>query len=192
MKTLEDYKFTDSDQTTTPSIIQEFIYPSPSVIDRYFTRFYRIFPSVKENEDHLVLWLSNRICLIGLAPNHVAFKKGVTAVRYDIGNVDRSLNMVKGKGKKGGMALQSDSAIAVVKCKDESEYRIQSCVTGKLIETNHRVVENPTLLSVEGQGYIAVVLVKPENAEAVKDSLFTKIQYDMAREPKGSVSVPEG
>lgn len=182
MNTLEDYKYVEDSEAKYPSIVDNFIHPSPSVVDRYFTRYYRIFP-VKEDEDHLILLLSNRICLIGLAPNHIALKKGVAKIRYDIGNIDRGSNQVKGKSKKGGMALQPNSTIAIVECKDGSEYRIQSCVTGKLIEMNKKINDDPDILKNEERGYIAILLIKPENTDFIKDNLFTKVQYEMAREP---------
>lgn len=76
----------------------------PGVVDRYFKRFYMPKKSADgDNEDHLVLNHSNRICLIGLAPSHIAFKKGIVEINFNIGNCDRSQNQVKGKGKKGNL-----------------------------------------------------------------------------------------
>lgn len=44
----------------------------------------------------------NRLCVIGLAPAHVAFKDkgGITAVDFNVGKSDRSVIKVTGKRKK--------------------------------------------------------------------------------------------
>ncbi|CRK94730.1 CLUMA_CG008231, isoform A [Clunio marinus] len=151
----------------------------PSVVDRYFTRFYHKKTSEdgNENEDHLILYHSNRVCLIGLAQSHIAFKKGIVGITYNIGNCDRSLNQVKGKHKKGGMNLQPLTTLAIITCKDGSEYKVLSCVTGKLIETNDRLKGNLNKLSIEGSGYVAIVLIKPENCEKAKSSLVSEKDY---------------
>jgi hypothetical protein len=159
-----------------PSITEWYVDNHPSVVDRFFTRFYRPKPG-RTDEDHLVLFHSNRICLVGLAPTHIAFKKGIKSINYDIGNLDRSKNEVKGKGKKGGMILQPTSCLALVKCLDDSEYKVDSCITGKLIETNSRLDGNIEKLSVEGDGYVAIILPKPEHCDALKTSLLTEEQY---------------
>lgn len=160
-----------------PSITEEYVEDYPSVVDRFFTRYYYLRPG-SCGEDYVVLFHSNRVCLICLAPSHIARSKGITSISFDVGNVDRSLNQVKGKGKKGGMVLQEDSTLAVVTCEDGSTYKIPSCVRGKLIEVNERVVKDPQLLNIEGDGYIAIVLPKPENCDDIKNSLLTQEQYD--------------
>lgn len=68
----------------------------PSVVDRFFTRYYYI----KGQVAYQVLYHSNRICLVCLAPSHPAYIEGVESVSFDVGNVDRSQNVVKGKAKK--------------------------------------------------------------------------------------------
>lgn len=185
---LEDYLFKESEVEKTIDIdIPAADYPS--VVDRFFTRYYQILPD--KLEDHLVLYHSNRVCLVGLAATHIAFKKGVESVRYDIGNCDRAKNAVKGKGKKGGMPLQPNSTIAIVKCKDGTEYRVQSCITGKLIEVNMRLLDNIDLLAEEGMGYVAIVLPKPEHCADIKQSLFTQLQYNMLRSPSTTATTTE-
>ncbi|XP_055678888.1 protein Abitram [Lutzomyia longipalpis] len=148
----------------------------PSVVDRFFTRYYYIRPD-RQDEDHMVLLHSNRICLMCLAPGHVAFEKGITSVTYDIGNYDRSKNAVSGKRKKGGMHLQPGTALALVTCSDGSEYKVVSGITGKLIEVNQRIVDDPSRMGSEGEGYVAIVLSKIEKIEGIKTSLLTEEQY---------------
>jgi hypothetical protein len=92
--------------------------------------------------------------------------------------VDRSKNAVKGKAKKGGMFLQPNSCLALVECIDGSEYKVETCLTGKLIETNGRLKDGVEKLSVEGVGYVAVVLPKPEHCDAIKAALLDEQQYE--------------
>lgn len=116
MSLLSDYHFVEQPMSigghNVPSICNDFNVDHPSVVDRFFTRYYyrrpkpTAGPDAIDNEDHLVLFHSNRICLIGLAPSHVAVRKGVRSVDYNIGNLDRSKNLCSGKGKKGAMNLQ--------------------------------------------------------------------------------------
>lgn len=152
------------------------------IVDRYYTRYYYVREDAPD-EDHLVLIHSNRICLVGFAPTHIALTKGVDRVDFNIGNCDRSDNRVKGKGKKGAMALQPTSALAMVHCKDGSQYKVFSCVTGKLIEVNENLGKNTsdTASWDEGNGYVAIILPKIEMAEAIKESLLTEEQYKEKR-----------
>ncbi|XP_059610685.1 protein Abitram [Phlebotomus argentipes] len=180
---LEQYYYTpDLDyhvgDVRVPDITEEYdpAREYPSVVDRFYTRYYHVRPE-KVGEDHLVLLHSNRICLIGLAPGHVAFEKGIASITYDIGNYDRSKNQVSGKAKKGGMQLQPGTALGMIKCKDESEYKIISCITGRLIEVNPRIVERPEMMKSEGEGYVAIVLPRIDKVEGIKASLLTEEQY---------------
>lgn len=177
---MENYYLDESEYDEgVPSITAGFDAEYPSIVDRYFTRFYLPKKSLEtnENEDHIVLFHSNRLCLIGLAKSHVAFTKGIKSISYNIGNCDRSQNQVKGKKKKGGMNLQPSTAIAIVTCKDDSEYKVVSCITGKLIEVNDRLEHDLEKLSIEGTGYIAVILCKPENCDKIKSSLVLEKDY---------------
>jgi len=177
---MEKYYFDESEYDEgIPSITTGFDGEYPSIVDRYFTRFFlsKKTPETNDNEDHIVLFHSNRLYLIGLAKSHIAFTKGIKSISYNIGNCDRSHNQVKGKKKKGGMNLQPSTAIAIVTCKDNSEYKIISCITGRLIEVNDRLVHDLEKLSIEGTGYIAVILCKPENCDKIKNSLVFDENY---------------
>lgn len=168
-----------------PHIFEEHAQDSHKpIVDRYFTRYYFI-PQDTTDQDHLVLIHSNRICLIGLAPQHVALTKRINKLDYNIGNCDRSENKVKGKSKKGAMALQPTSALAMVHCTDGSQYKVFSCITGKLIEVNEALIKSATpdeLLRREGDGFIAILLPKIEMMDAIKGSLLSEEQYKALRE----------
>jgi len=178
MTELSDYYFKEElvGGNECPSIIADFDENCPSIVDRYFTRLY-YHKSSSDNEDHLILFHSNRVCLIGLAPSHIAFTKGIKSIDFKIGKADRSQNRCTGKGKKGAMNLQPSSSLAVITCKDDTQYKVISCVTGKLIEVNERLIANPELLAQEGNGYIAICLPKIENTENIKQSLMSEEEY---------------
>ncbi|XP_052837186.1 protein Abitram [Drosophila gunungcola] len=157
----------------------------PSVVDRFFTRYYYF----KGEVPYQVLYHSNRICLICLAPDHPAPGQGISSVNFDIGNVDRSQNVVKGKGKKGGMILQPESTLALLTTESGETYKVPSCIRGKLVEVNTALVEEPKLLEQlpEGAGFFAILLPKIENCDAIKASLLTQEQYEARLKHKKEV-----
>ncbi|CAI4229123.1 unnamed protein product [Auanema sp. JU1783] len=73
--------------------------------------------------------------------------------------VDRGLNTVVGKGKKGGLQLQKETRLCTVRCKNGEEIIVRAGVRGTLAEVNARLKENPDLVRTasENQGYIAIV-----------------------------------
>lgn len=151
-----------------------------SVTDRYFSRRYCVNVKNEDKNDHLLLFHSNRICLVTLAPSHPLFKSSSDfIVDYQIGNIDRSKNAVKGKGKKGGQLLDSSSILCKILLKDGTEYKVSSCINGKLIEVNEMLSVNPSLLRThpDSDGYIAVILSNIATSDSRKDELLTEEQY---------------
>lgn len=148
----------------------------PSMVDRFFTRYYYI----KAGAAYQVLYHSNRICLVCLAPTHPAYGEGIATVSYNVGNVDRSQNVVKGKAKKGGMILQADTTLAVLTTDAGNTYKIPSCIRGKLVEVNTALLTDAKQLQLapEGAGYFAILLPKIENCDDIKASLLTQQQYE--------------
>lgn len=182
MTALEEFYLKEEPQTicgqTVPSIVDDFVPDYPSTVDRFFTRFYYEHPVDKDRkEPHLVLFHSNRICLIQLAPEHAAFSLGIKSISFEVGKIDRSQNQVSGKKKSGGMIVQADSTLALVTCDDGTVFKVRGCVQGKLVEVNQRVVQDVGLLGKEGDGFIAIVMPKPEQCEGIKGKLMTAEQY---------------
>lgn len=148
----------------------------PTVVDRYFGKRY-YFRNDSTDEAHIILNHSNGICLVGLADTHVAVKKGIKSITYDVGNFDRSKNKVSGKAKRGAMNLQPQSCLAIATCHDDTTYRIVSAVQGKLVEINERLLAHPELIGVEGGGYVAVVLPKLSQCKEQLDRLANEEEY---------------
>ncbi|XP_055587782.1 protein Abitram [Uranotaenia lowii] len=176
---LESYLLKEEPQTIcgkqVSSIVEDYFPNFPSIVDRFYTRYYYI-QSGKDSEPHQILFHSNRICLVGLAPGHEAFARGIESISFEVGKIDRSRNQVSGKKKAGGMIIQADSTLALLTCKDGSVFKIRGCVQGKLVEVNQRVIKDIDRLAVEGEGFIAIVMPKPEQCEAIKAKLLTKEQ----------------
>lgn len=181
---LENYYLTEEAQVIcgkpVSDIALEFVEHYPSIVDRFYTRYYYIQDG-KENERHQVLFHSNRICLIGLAPGHVAFERKIKSLSFEVGKIDRSQNQVSGKKKSGGMIIQPSSTLALITCEDGSVYKLRGCVQGKLVEVNQNVVQDVKLLGVEGEGYVAIVMPKPEQCDAIKRSLMACEEYNKRR-----------
>ncbi|NP_001004966.1 protein Abitram isoform X1 [Xenopus tropicalis] len=86
----------------------------PSVVDRYFKRWYKSDVKGKPCEDHCILQHSNRICIITLAECHPLLQNGKTikTISYQISaNCSRLQNKVSGKSKRGRpFIFQQDNA----------------------------------------------------------------------------------
>ncbi|XP_043920515.1 protein Abitram isoform X1 [Protopterus annectens] len=104
----------------------------PSLIDRYFTRWYKTDLKGKPGEDHCVLQHSNRICVITLAESHPLLQEGrkIQSINYQISaNCSRRQNKVSGKSKRGGQFLTDLAPLCRVTCTDGEEYTVFSCTS---------------------------------------------------------------
>lgn len=145
----------------------------PSVTDRYYTKYYVTPETVQSNETHCILVHSNRICVVTLAESHPVVKENKTIVKIDFKvteKLDRSLNKVSGKGKKGAQCMQKNSILCFIECNDDSRYSVYCCLKGKLVEVNLNLLTNPQLLvnKTLTDGYIAIVLPNLKDIEEQK------------------------
>ncbi|XP_023418170.1 protein Abitram isoform X1 [Cavia porcellus] len=155
----------------------------PSLVDRYFTRWYKTDVKGKPCEDHCILQHSNRICVITLAESHPVLKSGKTikSISYQIStNCSRLQNKVSGKFKRGAQFLTELAPLCKIYCSDGEEYTISSCVRGRLMEVNENILHNPSILQEKPstEGYIAVVLPKFEESKSITEGLLTQKQYE--------------
>ncbi|KAG7024138.1 Protein Simiate, partial [Cucurbita argyrosperma subsp. argyrosperma] len=125
------------------------------------------------------------LCVIGLAPTHIAFKdsSGITAVDFNVGKSDRSSFKVTGKRKKNAQFFEPNSAICKV-CTKDASYIVRCSVKGSLLEVNDRLMKQPELLKnvAHREGYIAIVMPKPADWVKVKESLLSLEEYKRLRE----------
>ncbi|XP_070287057.1 protein Abitram isoform X1 [Myotis yumanensis] len=156
---------------------------APSLVDRYFTRWYKADVKGKPCEDHCILQHSNRICVITLAESHPVLQSGKTikSISYQIStNCSRLENKVSGKFKRGAQFLTELAPLCKIYCSDGEEYTISSCVRGRLMEVNENILHKPSILQEKPstEGYIAVVLPKFEESKSITEGLLTQKQYE--------------
>lgn len=151
-----------------------------SFTDRYYTKRYVINANSIKNNDIMIMFHSNRIALLCLAPSHFFFNnKEEYSINFKAGGVNRLDNSVKGKGKKGGQKLHNKSAVCKIEYKDGTSFDVPSCMKGALLEVNEELVKNPQLLREfpDADGYIAVILSSIENSELQKSEMLTPELY---------------
>ncbi|XP_051926646.1 protein Abitram isoform X1 [Hippocampus zosterae] len=155
----------------------------PSVIDRYYTRWYKADMKGKPCEDHCILQHSNRICIITLAETHPLLEKGrtISNIDYKISNgCSRLNNKVSGKSKRGGQFLTEFSPLCRITCTDETQFTVYSCIRGRLLEVNENILERPALLREKPStdGYIAVILPKFEESKSLTENLLSRDDFE--------------
>ncbi|XP_059051718.1 protein Abitram [Achroia grisella] len=151
-----------------------------SFTDRYFSKRYILNVEGIKNNDIMLMFHSNRITLLSLAPSHYFFKKNEKfKINFDIGKIDRLSNSVKGKGKKGGQLLLPKSVICKVEYDDGESFDIPCCMKGTLIEVNEELVKHPELLKEmpDSNGFIAIILSSIAISEATKNELLSHEDY---------------
>ncbi|XP_074279113.1 uncharacterized protein LOC141604591 [Silene latifolia] len=151
----------------------------PTSVETNFVRYFTI-DFMKPGHDQYVYRHANGLCVIGLAPTHVALQAqgGVTSVDFNVGKSDRSEFKVTGKRKRNAQLFQTNSILCNVSSGDTS-YIIRCCVKGSLLEVNNRLMNNPGLLntSADRDGYIAIVMPKPADWLKNKESLVSFDEY---------------
>ncbi|KAM9383627.1 protein Abitram [Pholidichthys leucotaenia] len=167
---------------------------APSVIDRYYTRWYRADMKGNPCEDHCILQHSNRICVITLAETHPVLQNGRTikSINYQISNgCSRLNNKVSGKSKRGGQFLTDFAPLCRITCTDETEYTIYSCIRGRLLEVNENILETPNLLleKPSTEGYIAVILPKFEESKSITKNLMSREEFEHVISKRGAAQL---
>ena len=157
-----------------------------SYTDRYFKRYYKLNVRQKNN-DHLILMHSNRVAVCSIAPSHPILdtsKYKVTSIEF-IQQVNEEMS---GKHKHNANNVNIDQPICKVYCKnlkqEESEleevyFLICSCLNAKLIETNERILKEPSLLQTHPftEGYIAILMPKLDNISQQISELIDHARY---------------
>ncbi|AAF26769.2 T4O12.20 [Arabidopsis thaliana] len=125
------------------------------------------------------------LCVIGLAPTHIAFKDegGITSVDFNVGKSDRSVLKVSGKRKKNALRSESNTALCKVSTAKDT-YIVRCCVKGSLLEVNERLIKQPELLNstADREGYIAIIMPRPADWTKNKESLITLEEYKEKKE----------
>ncbi|KAJ8025199.1 Protein Simiate [Holothuria leucospilota] len=168
-------------------------------IDKYFEQSFKTVSTkepASEFEDYCVLKHSNKVCVLTLAPGHslLTSNKQITLVDFQITpTTNRMDNKVVGKSKKGAQWLANLSPICRVKCSDNSEYTIRSCIQGKLIEVNERLSTHPSLITEKPftEGYIAIILPKLKKWDNEMLTLISKAEYFKVLEERKNLNLED-
>ncbi|XP_023973401.1 protein Abitram [Physeter macrocephalus] len=156
----------------------------PSLVDHYFTCWYKADVKGKRCEDHCILQHCNRICVITLAGSHLVLQSGkaIKSISYQIStNCSRLQNKVSGNlSGYGAQFLRELAPLCKIYCSDGEEYTMSSCVRGQLMEVNESILHKPSILQEKPstEGYSAVVLPKFEESKSITEGLLTQKQYD--------------
>ncbi|XP_018446354.1 uncharacterized protein LOC108818007 isoform X2 [Raphanus sativus] len=150
---LEEEEEEDELRSMLLSDIGELPLSPPSATQVNFVSYF-ITDFTKPGHDQYIYRHANGLCVIGLAPTHVAFKDegGITNIDFNVGKSDRSVLKVSGKRKKNAMRSESNTALCKVSTAKDS-YIVRCCVKGSLLEVNERLINQPQLLNSSGRIY---------------------------------------
>lgn len=171
----------------------------PTTIERYFSLHYGrslashvsargsgVAPVDKDclGEDTCIARHHNGICLICLSPRHpiVRLAKTVSKVDYRV-----EIKEVKGKRKKGGIAVEERTKLCHLTCGSGEVYAVQCTVKGTLAEYNTALEDKPNLVMEKPltNGYLAVVLPWPSKIKTAVDHLVPEDEYENSWEASG-------
>ncbi|XP_028784563.1 protein Abitram isoform X2 [Neltuma alba] len=119
----------------------------PSAVESNFVSYFAL-DFMKPGHDQYIYRHANGLCVIGLAPSHIAFKDagGITAVDFNVGKSDRSEFKVTGKRKKNAQHFESNTALCKISTSNDS-FIVRCCVKGSLLEVNQQLIKQPDLLN---------------------------------------------
>ncbi|CAK8569134.1 unnamed protein product [Lathyrus sativus] len=179
----DDDEEEDLSKLLLPDVQNLPLIPLSAVETNFVTYFALDF--TKPAHDQYIYRHANGLCVIGLAPSHIAFKDegGITAIDFNVGKSDRSGVKVTGKRKKNAQHFEANTALCKVSTKKDS-YIVRCCVKGSLLEVNQQLVTHPELLNVSAnrEGYIAIMMPRPADWLKVKASLVSLQEYKKMRE----------
>lgn len=132
--------------------------------------------------DQCVMFHSNRLCLVTLAPTHpvIAEKKTISKIEFNFEGeqkIDRLASQPKGKKKRGVQKLRKNSPICALLCSDGSKYIVVSGISSRLVEINTQIMTDPNIITRRplSEGYIAILqAVDWKHVERTRDS-FPKL-----------------
>jgi len=141
--------------------IEEDFYASGCVTHDPFRRYCVEDTTPDEGGEHYLVHLhSNGLCYLALAPTHPLNNLEIQSVEYV---AQRLQNKVSGKRKRGSQLIHSSTHLCTITTapKDGGKsYKVRSCVEGKLLEINTRLLTNPQEVTNPLRGYMAIFETK--------------------------------
>lgn len=154
----------------------------PSVIERYYTKYYRRNVHNESNNDTLVLVHSNRVCVLMLSERHPIVEKSLEIQSIEsLASVNQSMS---GKSKRGADYVQPNKLLYRIRCVDQQNFTICASIKGRLVELNDQIIQNPQLLreKPQGEGYLAVFIPSLKDGENNLKLLLTEQDYLTAKQ----------
>jgi len=101
--------------------------------------------------------------MVGLSPQHPAIREGDEIVSIEFGKAVLN-NEALGKRKRGAIGLRVDTPICTLTMKSGKIFSIKACVNIDLVEINHRLSTQPSLIlsDPEGSGFLCIGLTRAE------------------------------
>ena len=125
--------------------------------------------------------MPSRIMFLNFIFSVIKDKKVIKNLNFQVSqNCDRLKNKVSGKGKKGGQGLDEKAILCFIECESGETYTIRSCVKGRLVTINQKIVENPQLIldKSPGEAHLAIILTKiPDGIAELKSRLLSEEEY---------------
>mmetsp|Transcript_55438 Transcript_55438/g.63657 ORF Transcript_55438/g.63657 Transcript_55438/m.63657 type:complete len:204 (-) Transcript_55438:77-688(-) len=132
-------------------------------VDRYFVKYYRPIKNDKTPDlclNQYAFLHTNKLFMLGLSNEHEIIKNQlkIEKISFDCLSKGNSLE-VKGKKKRGGFKVHSNSKLCQITCAGGVEFTLSGVIDGFVIEINERVIQEPDLLLKypETKGYLAIV-----------------------------------
>jgi hypothetical protein len=149
----------------------------PSVIERYYTKYYRRNVHNELNNDTLVLVHSNRVCVLMLSERHPIIEKSL--IIHSIESLASVNQLMSGKSKRGADYVQPNKLLYRIKCEGNENFTICASIKGRLVELNDEILKRPELLQTkaEGEGYLAIFIPSLKDGENNLKSLMTEQDY---------------
>eukprot|EP00927_Polykrikos_kofoidii_P032069 TRINITY_DN27424_c0_g1_i1.p1 TRINITY_DN27424_c0_g1~~TRINITY_DN27424_c0_g1_i1.p1 ORF type:complete len:215 (+),score=29.48 TRINITY_DN27424_c0_g1_i1:72-716(+) len=162
--------------------------PLAGVLDRGFTRRYRLDAGKDVGNDHYVYRHGNGLLFVGLAPTHKLLKNGAPRVSEVKFRKEITNSEVYGKRNKGGRQVHANTVLADVILEDGVTLHLCAAVDAQLVEVNQIIAKSPELLQTDAEGTGHVALLQPRRpydaAERVLAGLLDEEQLAQKRGAK--------
>ncbi|CAF1469163.1 unnamed protein product [Rotaria sordida] len=154
----------------------------PSVIERYYTKYYRTNVHNELNNDMLVLVHSNRVCVLMLSEQHPVIEKSLIINSIEsLANINQSMS---GKSKRGADYVQPNKLLYRIKCENNQNFTICASIKGRLVELNDEIIKTPELLQnkSQGEGYLAILIPSLKDGENNLKLLINEQDYILSKQ----------
>jgi hypothetical protein len=149
----------------------------PTVIERYFTKFYSVYVHNEPGNDTLILVHSNRVCVLMLSDRHpiIAQSLPIESIQ-SLAGINQSMS---GKSKRGADYVQPNKLLYRIRCLNGSIFTICASIKGRLVELNDALITTPQLLQrwPQGDGYLAILIPSLKDGEHNIKALMTEQEY---------------